>query len=266
LDDFPKFEIIIDPGSASYSANLSVFATTKGATPCKIRMDLPGDATMEDAPGVANIMKDQGSEFQRHAEALVPIKTEGAETPQISGFFKSSLGFRREGWGRDSLYLIFGNGLVVEPEPLLPFPEKPGTNSPQTVKLSIDPPLDSDRLVTIAPSGAETDAQGKVTWTLGEPELPHIYKLTYENSYTRYWAEHAINIVLLSIGALLGVMLAARERPTLVGNSVPARVSTTMPTQVSKHSSHHRPYFFAGMLAGFVLATLFTRHTRRRNQ
>ncbi|MEU4214132.1 hypothetical protein [Actinoplanes sp. NPDC026623] len=194
----------------TYDAMLTVTAATVGPHSCKAGIDLPTGAAK-----VPQLPDDQFSVPQGAIEGLsagvmtapLPFKHGDDEPEPVVAVYTGTAGFRRDGWGRGSFSIMLDNG-IPSPFELAPYPRNPDDPEAPAVKLSILLPRDKADLVRILPTTSRDDALNGISWDNIKNES--LYSVTFEDSRTRYWVDHLIDAMTVTIGALLGVILAVQ--------------------------------------------------------
>jgi hypothetical protein len=235
LSSAPLLDVIVDAGgdlSGSYSADLELEGSTHGDLPCEIGVaplaqdgespfvyvwaeDRVRDAA--DPPEPTEARADPHGVFW----AVVPLQPTSGGDRVIHTRFGGKNAVVQAGWGRwrTAFYLSNGGPPELGMTPLsahLPADDAAGPSrggaAALRLKLTTATWSDIDTITDVLPSTGTTDMFGGAIWDVTDPG--GVYMVTLENSATRFWAEHAIDLVTLALAVLLGALLATRPPST----------------------------------------------------
>jgi hypothetical protein len=211
------------------SVALSTDAATEGKRLCAVGLTVGpgGDATrLPEARfgGSDRLRHELLLGYRMGAFELVPHRFAGGALPSQHVERVTQARVARTGWGRWHAVLQVGDGQGFIGAWPRPFP-RPAGASPGADNLQVYfetmTEADDFEFANILPSTATITFAGRLQWTTNG-DLP--LDVTYEHSRTRFWAEHAVDLVTLAVGALLGLLLTTRDRGgRTAGSPAPAR-------------------------------------------
>jgi hypothetical protein len=223
---------------------------------CQLAAPVPGDATH---------VREFG--FRTHS-VHVPVRVESAVAsvsragrlalPVQLGLEYFSPGIWRQGWGEVGLVIpIAGPVHGAQPGELIS--ERGGTSTgtailPLREDVAVLCPPGS-RTVSAYPAGAQQTDPGAVVWT----SLPQnaFAEVTCQNPQVRFWVDHATDLIVLGLGAILGILMALNpKRRRATRDSPPQAVSFPVA------GPDLRP-FRRMLMLGLIVLALATRQRRR---
>jgi hypothetical protein len=196
-----NFGVNINNDDSSYQAGLGLIGYSTGAAPCDLRLLLPSDAQ--------NVTGARREGY--YAVATMPL---GNPSP-VNGIrfinlsYSSRAGLQRTGWGRHSFTMRFLNGPLEMPWQPIPPHAMEGQSIGLT--LSFSAPSNESSIVNYLPSAQADQNDASATWPVPPGGLAISYSVVFENTTIRFFADHAVDLVVVAVGALLGVLLATGE-------------------------------------------------------
>lgn len=222
---------------------------------CQLAVPIPGDATHVREFG----FRTQSVHVPMRVESAVASvsRAGGLTLPAQLGLEYFSPGIWRQGWGEVGLVIpIVGPVPGAQPGELI---SESGTSIgtaglPLREDVTVLCPPGS-RTVSAYPAGAQQTDPGAVVWT----NLPQnmFARVTCQNPQVRFWVDHATDLIVLGLGAILGILMALN----------PKRRRTTPPNPlevVSFPAARPHPQPFRRMfMLGLIFLALATRQRRR---
>jgi hypothetical protein len=271
LHTTPNLSINVNPDSESYQVIFTIWAETDGPAPCRIVMDLPSDAQeipylYDTASGTALTipMVEHQTNQGRYVEGMAPLaRGDASETLLMQNSFTTRAGLRSNGWGRHDLFFNFGNGFAPVAGIRLgegAFPVRDDSRTEEDLQLEFEVPPGHDITQTF-PSGTISKRFGAVSWPHTGAELPQVYMATYQIDGIRFWVSHATDLLTISIGALLGLLLALRKPDNTAQTASSPPNNLPYPISHSGHSMRYW-YFLSGAVA--LLSWIWIRNRRAR--
>ena len=207
------FSVEIDNGSYSVDSRTYIKSGPTGHGSCLLAMPVPADAADVSFTPEFHRERNVGT-ISPGDDAVVAVVRAGVKTepgPPMEASYTAG-GIRRLGWGKVE-YSLDPSSPTVESD-VWPT-ELNGVASPlmmqqAPVTLLVQCP-DDEEIAESYPSGGDIYSPGAVEWAALRPEDGQA-SATCESAGTRFWVEHSTDLVVLGLGAVLGLLVAIDPR------------------------------------------------------
>jgi hypothetical protein len=225
------FQAEINNDNTGYTGSILLLGWSIGLAPCQIQLFIPPDARNVTGATVKG----------NFAYAKMPLRR-GDQPQVVLVSYTSRSGVQRTGWGRYSFSIRFENPFTGPP--WQPMPNHVFEGQQVGLTLEVDAPATADTVTSVSPSAQVDQIGTRTTWPLPPGTSNASFSVVYENSTIRFFADHAVDLEVLLVGALLGVVLASQEnqaRPAGPINSTSAPTPSAPSIGAHAHGATTEP-------------------------